>query len=193
MRQRGWLRLRPRVRTRLRVFSGLAPILLAAPIMAQTESKSAYLDVKYVTAGTATDVHWRSVYGSYGKTQRQSKALLIEVRNMSKLPGKFCIEWYFIGKPVSGSMRFIYDHGSKQVELSGGDFTKLEIESDELKSTRWRSSTGRYYYQKGDKADGWLVRALVGDEVIRVAASGPAYEKRGRDEEQLKRLIERAR
>jgi hypothetical protein len=160
---------------------------------AEAESKSVFMDVEYVTAGTATDVHWRSVYGSYGKTQRQSKALLIEVRNMSKLPGRFRVEWYFIGKPLSGTKRFIYDHGAKDVELDGGDFTKLEVESDDLTSTRFRSRSGRYYYKSGDKADGWLVRAISGDEVVRVKASSVAYEKYGRDEEQLQRLIERAR
>jgi hypothetical protein len=174
-----------------KVFFACVFFTATTPAMAQTESKSAYLDVKYVTAGTATDVHWRSVYGSFGKTQHESKALLIEVRNMSQNPAKFGIEWYFIGKPIRGTTRFIYDHGSKEVELAGGALTRLEVASDELSSTRYRSSSGRYYYKSGDKADGWIVRALAGGEVIRVKASSSQYEKYGSDNEQLKQLMER--
>ncbi len=154
-------------------------------------SKSVYLDVKSSTSSSTLAASRDSFSSYYYKKQAKSSVLEVSVRNMSPLPGKFSLEWYFFGRPTSGSKRFLFDRGQKDIELKPGAFTKIELESDELTSSRARSYYGYYHYRSGDKADGWAIRALVGKEVVRIKASNPNYERIMEDESELARYIEK--
>jgi hypothetical protein len=99
---------------------------------------------------------------------------------MSALPGEFQIEWYFFGKPANGTGRFLYDKGSKKVMLAPGATEKVSIDSKELSNHTYRGDGYYWYgynYTSGDKADGWIIRAKVGEEVVRLKASNPVLEQ----------------
>jgi len=152
-------------------------------------SKSIFLDVVESTGSSKTINHWRDVSGAYSQTKTSSKELGVTVRNMSALPGEFEIEWYFFGKPASGSGRFLYDKGSKKVSLAPSAYEKISIDSKELSN---RTTRDYYYYgytyNSGDKADGWIIRAKVGEDVVRVKASNPVLEQLSQDPEAFTKL-----
>ena len=143
-------------------------------------SKSVFLDVVESTGSSKTVTHWRDISGAASQTKTSSRELAVTVRNMSALPGEFEIEWYFFGKPASGTGRFLYDNGSKKVTLAPGAFEKVSIDSKELSN---RTTRDYYYYgynySSGDKADGWVIRAKAGDEVVRVKGFQPAARTSG--------------
>jgi hypothetical protein len=160
-----------------------------APGQTPAASKSVFLDAVESTGNAKTVVHGRDVYGGYNQTRTSSRALAITVRNMSALPGEFEIEWYFFGKPASGTGRFLYDKGSQKVSIAPGAFQKVSVDSKELSAHTVRDYYyWGYNYTSGDKADGWIIRAKVGDEVVRVKASSALLEQMTADKEAFARL-----
>ncbi|HSI13746.1 MAG TPA: hypothetical protein VK961_17000 [Chthoniobacter sp.] len=167
---------------------GVLPVVLFAAqfnVHAQAPaatSKSVFLDVVESTGSAKTVNHWRDVSGAYSQTRTSSRELNVTVRNMAAMPGEFEIEWYFFGKPSSGSGRFLYDKGSKKVTLAPSAFEKVSIDSKELSNHTVRDYYYYgYTYNSGDKADGWIIRAKVGEEVIRVKASTALLEQMAAD------------
>ena len=172
-------------------------ILAIVPLLrAQTPatSKSVAIDVADNAGDSTTLDSWRNVYGSNARTKAVTRELTITVRNMSgTLPAEFKVEWYFVGKPSGGTQRFLYDKGSKSVSLKPGAFEKLQVESKELSNYKYTSVFRGYTYRSGDKADGWIIRAKVGDEVVRVKASSPQLELLEKNAEEFKRFVAKPR
>jgi len=161
-------------------------LFLVATFTAQGQapatSKSVYLDVVESTGSSTTVNHWRDISGNYSQTKTSSRELAVTVRNMSALPGEFEVEWYFFGKPANGTGRFLYDKGSKKVSVAPGASEKLAVDSKELSAHTVRDYYYYgYNYTSGDKADGWVIRAKVGEEVIRVKGSNPLLEQTAQD------------
>jgi hypothetical protein len=164
------------------------------PAPATATSKSVVIDAVQSNGSSKTVNHWRDMSGNYSQTKTTSKELTITVRNMSALPGEFEIEWYFFGKPASGSGRFLYDKGSKKISVAPGAFETFPVESKELSAKTVRDFYYYgYNYTSGDKAEGWLIRAKVGDEVVRLKASSPQLEQLASDETAFARLVNRTK
>jgi hypothetical protein len=154
-----------------------------------TTSRSVFLDVVESAGSSKTVNHWRDISGNYSQTKTSSRELAVTVRNMSALPGEFDIEWYFFGKPANGSGRFLYDKGSKKVTLAPSAYEKVSVDSKELSN----HTTRDYYYygytyNSGDKADGWIIRAKVGEEVVRLKASNALLEQMAQDPDAFAKL-----
>jgi hypothetical protein len=175
----------------------LSVVFFAVAINAQAQapggvtqtSKSVFLDAVESQGTSSTVNHWRDISGNYSQTKTSSRDLNITVRNMSQLPGEFEIEWYFFGKPAGGTGRFLYDKGSKKMTVAPGAFEKLPVESKELSNHMIRDYYWYgYTYTSGDRADGWIIRAKVGEEVVRVKASSPILEQLASDETSFTKL-----
>jgi len=161
---------------------------------ASATSKSVFLDAVESTGNSTTVNHWRDISGDYSQTKTSSKELDITVRNMSQLPGEFEIEWYFFGKPANGTGRFLYDQGSKKISVPPGAFLKVPVESKGLSAHTVRGYYWYgYNYTSGDKADGWVIRAKVGDEVVRVKASNPLLEQMASDPNGFSKLTSKTK
>ena len=159
---------------------------------APATSRSVFLDALETPGDSKTTNNWRTYDGSYSKTRVQTRDLGITVRNMATLPGKFTVEWYFFGKPTGGSGRFLYDKGKQELTLAPSAFQKIDVESKELSSNSVRDYYWwGYNYKSGDKADGWIVRVKVGDEVIRVKSSNAQLEQLEKNKAEFARLVER--
>jgi len=161
-----------------------AVIIVSAHGQAPATSKSVFLDVVESQGSSKTVNQWRDISGNYSQTKTSSRLLNVNVRNMSPAPGDFEVEWYFFGKPANGSGRFLYDKGSKRVTLAPNAFEKVPIESKELSNHTVRDYYAySYTYSSGDKADGWIIRVKVGDDVVRVKGSNALLEQLAQDPE----------
>jgi hypothetical protein len=161
---------------------------------AAASSRSVVIDA-VDSAGNATTLQsWRNVYGSSAKTKAETRQLDIAVRNLSgTLPGEFKVEWFFVGKPAAGTRRFLYDKGSRQMSLKPGAFEKFEVESKQLNNYRYHSVSSGYVYRSGDRADGWIVRVKVGDDVVRTKASSPQLEELEKNKDEFERFLKNGR
>jgi len=165
--------------------------VLTAQAQDSATSKSVFLDVVESTGNSKTINHWRDISGNYSQTKTSSRDLDLTVRNLSpNLPGDFEVEWYFFGKPASGSGRFLYDKGSKKVTIAPSASEKVPVESKELSANTVRDNYWYgYSYTSGDKADGWIIRVKAGGEVVRVKGSSPLLEEAAADETAFAKLI----
>ncbi len=153
-------------------------------------SKSVFIDASESTGDSKTTNNWRYSDGSYSKTKVATRELNITVRNMSALPGQFTVEWFFVGKPSSGTRRFLYDKGQRNVTLAPSAFEKISVESKELTSNSVRDYYYYgYSYKSGDKPDGWIIRAKVGDEVVRVKTSSPQLDQLESNKAEFERFV----
>ena len=178
--------------SRLASVLAICTFALVPLLRAQTPatSKSVTIDVAENAGDSTTLDSWRNVYGSNSRTKAVTRQLTITVRNMSgTLPAELNVEWHFVGKPSGGTRRFLYDKGSKSVSLKPGAFEKLQVESKELSNYKYTSVFSGYTYRSGDKADGWIIRTKVGDEVVRVKASSPQLEQLEKNAEEFKRFV----
>lgn len=154
-------------------------------------SRSVALDATESAGDSTTLDRWRTSAGSNSRTKAVSRQLTISVRNMSgSLPGEFEIEWYFVGKPASGIRRFLYDKGTKRVTLKPGTFEKVTVTSKELSNYKYTSVYSGYTYRSGDRADGWIIRAKVGDDVVRVKASNATLEQLEKNPEEFGKFVQ---
>jgi len=169
---------------------GILGLISTVSAQAPATSRSVFLDAVESGGDSKTTNNWRTYDGSYSKTKVATRELAITVRNMSAIPGKFTIEYYFVGKPANGTRRFLYDQGTKEVTLAPNAFQKISVESKELSS----SSVRDYYwygysYKSGDKPDGWIIRAKVGDEVVRVKTSSPQLDQLEKDKDEFAKFV----
>jgi hypothetical protein len=175
----------------------LGIVAFISPVCAQAPatSRSVFLEAMESAGDSKTTNNWRTYSGSYDKTKVATRELAITVRNMSQtLPGKFTIEWYFIGKPTNGTRRFLYDQGNKEITLAPSAFEKIAVESKELSSRTVRDSyyySYGYNYKSGDKPDGWIIRAKVNGEVVRVKASSPQLELLEKNKAEFEQFVSR--
>jgi hypothetical protein len=171
------------------VLDAVWPVFAQAP----ATSRSVFIDAVESAGDSRTTNNWRTYDGSYSKTKVASRELAITIRNMSALPGQFSIEWYFVGKPANGTRRFLYDKGEKQVTLTPSSFEKFSVESKDLTSKAVRDSYYYYgyNYKSGDRPDGWIIRAKVGDDVVRVKASSPQLEQLEKNKEEFAKFVEK--
>jgi hypothetical protein len=171
-----------------------AAALSAANAQTAGTSRSVTIDAVDSAGNAATLKSWRNVYGSNSRTKAETRQLEIAVRNMSgTLPGEFNVEWYFVGRPAAGTRRFLYDKGSRRISLKPGAFEKFEVESKELNNYRYHSAYSGYVYRSGDRADGWIVRVKVDDDIVRTKASSAQLEALEKDKTQFDRFVKDAR
>jgi len=162
----------------------------SALAQAPAASKSVFIDAVESAGDSKTINHWRYGDGSYNKTKVATRELAITVRNMAAVPGQFTIEYFFVGKPANGTRRFLYDKGTKDVTLAPSAFQKVSVESKELTSNAVRDYYYYgYSYKSGDKPDGWIIRAKVGDEIVRVKTSSPQLDQLAGDKDEFEKFV----
>ena len=78
--------------------------------------------------------------------------------------------------------------------MGPGAFQKLPVDSKELSNHTVRDYYWYgYTYSSGDKADGWVIRAKVGEEVVRVKASNPLLEQMASDPDGFTKLTSKTK
>lgn len=145
-----------------------------------TKSKMVALDATTDIEKQDTNYNWVKPSGRYKKTTETTTALTITARNASpSLDGEFTIEWWFVAKKLHGSTngfgQFAQSNGSKTISLKAGTSEVVVAESDPEKLVT-KHKIHHPTHEYGKKVEGWIVRAKVGDEVVRVKASTPMLE-----------------
>ena len=202
------------------VLTVAAVLIGAGSLSAQTADRrlSLSMEVRPVSSGGATrsknslHMHEGQKLPGYVQTRKNDFSstrkrgsgvgLDVEVRNFSQLSAEAVVEWYFVGKPVTGQDLFVFDQGSKALTIASGSREIIGAESSELTSTVKKHLTLRSGYaggfqnnlpsasvkKSGSKVAGWIVRLIAGSQVLQVRASSPSLETTGRNESQLRLL-----
>lgn len=202
------------------LFTILAVLVGAGASFAQTPSRthSLSLDVRPVSSGGATRSRnnlkiqesprlpgfdqLRNESFSASRTRGSGVGLDLEVKNFSRQNDEATLEWYFVGKQVTGGSFFVFDQGSQKVQIRAGSREIVEIQSKELTSTVEKNLERRSGYVRGTltnessasvkrsgyKAAGWIVRLMADGQLLQVRASAPSLDTIGKNESQLGQL-----
>ena len=137
---------------------------------------------QHISGGSSTDYNYKTYWGSYVRTVKSFKDIEVTIVPPRKEKHPLKLEFFFV---IKGDYRYARKAGE-------ADFP--EGEGSAVFSTSTRQSQHRLVYvgvyaQSGEKVEGWLVRALKGDQIVGVAASGPSLEETAASPERLSALV----
>jgi hypothetical protein len=135
-----------------------------------------------VSGSSPTDYSYRTHWGSYNRMVTSFKDIEVTIVQPRKEKHPLKLEFFFV---IKGDNRYAKKAGE-------ADFP--EGEGSAIFSTSTRQSQSRYVYigfygRSGEKVEGWLVRALKGDQIIGVAGSAPSLEETAASPERLNALV----
>jgi hypothetical protein len=137
---------------------------------------------QHVSGGNSTDYRYKAAWGSYVRTVTSFKDIEVTIVQPRREKHSLKLEFFFV---IKGDSRYAKRAGE-------ADFPEGEGSAVFSTSTRQRQERWVYvgvYGQSGEKVDGWLVRALKGNQIVGVAASAPSLEETAANPERLDELL----
>src|SRR6266513_4882044 len=169
------------------------PLILASSIFtgfaiasAQQPNKlapgsSLSISAKNVGSATSTSYHWSTSWGSYDRDFFTQQDVELEAHNLSSLPAKIVVDFYFVGQPENQpEPRKLFSKRTFDVDVPPGYQKRVSLRSDVLKSNETRYVTLGEQYNSGYQITGWLLQASVPNEATPFASvsSSPAWIER---------------
>jgi hypothetical protein len=137
---------------------------------------------QHISGGSPTDYSYKTSWGSYVRTVKSFKDIEVTIVQPRKEKHPLKLEFFFVIK------------GDHRYAKRAGEMDFPEGEGSAVFSTSARQSQQRFvfvgsYAQSGEKVEGWLVRALQGDQIVGLAASAPSLEETAANPERLNVLL----
>ena len=115
--------------------------------------------------------------------------LWIEIRSLSSKTIRVSLEWYFVAKDVDGGKQWIFDHGSKALDLMANGPAMIEnVESQSLESTVITLRRGARAEFGGEIA-GYIVLVKSDGKILKTAASPRSLEDVAGSPEAIQKLM----
>jgi len=125
-------------------------------------SSSLSISAKNVGSATSTSYHWGTSWGSYDRDFFTQQDIELEAHNLSSLPAKIVVDFYFVGQPEhQAELRKLFSKRTFDVDVPPGYQKRVSLRSDVLKSNETRYVTLMEQYNSGYQITGWLLQAGV--------------------------------
>ena len=122
----------PIVLTRLPIASAQQSSKLAPP-------SSLSISAKNVGSATSTNYRWATSWGSYDRDYFTQQDIELEAHNLSSLPAKIVVDFYFVGQPEhQAEPRRLFSRRTFEVDVPPGYQKRVSLRSDVLKSNETR-------------------------------------------------------
>ena len=139
------------------------------------------ISAKNVGSATSTSYHWSTSWGSYDRDFFTQQDVELEAHNLSSLPAKIVVDFYFVGQPENQpEPRKLFSKRTFDVDVPPGYQKRVSLRSDVLKSNETRYVMLGEQYNSGYHITGWLLQASVPNEATPFASvsSNPAWIER---------------
>ena len=169
----------------------IAFLFLTATVCTTTFAEPIAVTLRVKRLATVKDVeeNWKSSWGSYDRDFSRSLAIDISVFNLRSTPSTVTLEVLFVAKPLSGSGRWVFDRVEEELKLDGQkEFRAGKLSKELLASVQNYESLGTRE-QAGGKIEGYIVRILDGQRIVKVEASSNPLKKIGEDQEQVDEMV----
>ncbi|MBU4198936.1 MAG: hypothetical protein KKG09_07410 [Verrucomicrobia bacterium] len=170
------------------IIAGLLMGLIAGSVPAQNHQ--ILFKVSRKPMESATKTNWQNRWGGSGKKVSKQMVLEIEIKNMAASNDSVTLEWYFVAKSLDRKKLWVFDSGSSLVDLIPMGVVKLTKESEDLSVRIANFPMHSFTRKEGDKVEGYIVRIIDGVKIIAIDASSQPLEEIGRNDAQLKELID---
>jgi hypothetical protein len=147
------------------------------------------LNVKRISSVKDVQKNWQTSWGSYDRDFSRAVAVDISLWNMRKAPETVTLEVLFIAKPLSGDKRWVFDRVVEEIELDQTKPYRAVKMSKALTASVQNYAALGVRDEAGGQIDGFIVRVLQGDMVIKVEASSFPLKRLGSDKLQIALLI----
>ena len=134
------------------------------------------------SGGSSTDYSYRTSWGSYVRTVTSTRDIEVTVNQPRKEKQPLKLEFFFV---IKGDKRYAKQAGS--LDLPEGEGSAIFSTSSKRGQERWVYLGFRE--GSGERIEGWLVRALKGDEIVGIAASSPSLEELAAQPQKLRALL----
>jgi hypothetical protein len=162
------------------VFTGLA-IASAQEPNKLAPASSLSISAKNVGSTTSTSYHWATSWGSYDRDYFTQQDVELEVHNLSSLPAKIVVDFYFVSQPEhQPEPRKLFSRRTFDVDVPPGYQKRVSLRSDVLKSNETRYVTLGEQHNSGYQITGWFLQASVPNQATPFASvsSNPAWIER---------------
>jgi hypothetical protein len=150
-------------RTRARaVYLGLFSTTLGFTLAAATRqfAPASSIGVSAKEIGSARNIvtRWQTSWGSFDRDYLATRDIEIEIHNLSQLPARIAIDFYFVGRPQRlPTPHKLFSKHSFIVSVAGSDQERLSLRSDVLRSREIYYAALGENYTSGFEIEGWIL------------------------------------
>ena len=143
-------------------------IILASPIGLASGAKqfapASSIGVSAKEIGSARNIvtYWQTSWGSFDRSYLATRDIEIEIHNLSQLPARLAIDFYFVGRPQRlPTPRKLFSKRSFIIDVAPGYQERFSLRSDVLRSHEIYYATLGENYTSGYEIEGWIVFARL--------------------------------
>jgi hypothetical protein len=139
------------------------------------------ISAKNVGSASSSSYRWATSWGSYDRDYFTQQDVELEAHNLSHLPAKIIVDFYFVGQPEhQAEPRKLFSRRTFDVDVLPGYQKRVSLRSDVLKSNETRYVMLGEQYNSGYQITGWFLQASVPNEAtpFASASSNPAWIER---------------
>jgi hypothetical protein len=142
---------------------GLFPITPADVILASATKQFApagSIGVSAKEIGSARNIvtRWQTIWGSFDRDYLATRDVEIEIHNLSQLPARIAIDFYFVGRPQRlPTPHKLFSKHTFIVNVAGSGQERFSLRSDVLHSRETYYATLGENYTSGFEIEGWIL------------------------------------
>lgn len=114
--------------------------------------------------GSARNIvtHWQTTWGSFDRDYLATRDVEIEIHNLSQLPARIAIDFYFVGRPQRlPTPHKLFSKHSFILNIAGSGQERFSLRSDVLHSREIYYATLGENYTSGYEIEGWILFARL--------------------------------
>ena len=114
--------------------------------------------------GSARNIvtHWQTSWGSFDRDYLATRDIEIEIHNLSQLPARIAIDFYFVGRPQRlPTPHKLFPKHSYIVNVAASDQERFSLRSDVLHSREIYYAALGENYTSGYEIEGWILFARL--------------------------------
>ena len=144
-------------------------------------ASSLSVSAKTVGSSASAVYYWVTSWGSYDRDFFARQDVEIEAHNLSNLPAKIAIDFYFVGRPdLKPEPRILFSQRTFTIDVAPGYQKRVSLRSDVLTSSEQRYVALNEQHNSGYQIAGWFLQARLPNDTrtFANASSEPAWLER---------------
>ena len=146
----------------LGLFATTIGYTLAAAPRQFAPASSIGISAKEIGSARNIVTHWQTSWGSFDRDYLATRDIEIEIHNLSKLPARIAIDFYFVGRPQRlPTPHKLFSKHSFIVNVTASYQERFSLRSDVLHSRETYYATLGERYTSGYEIEGWILFARL--------------------------------
>lgn len=164
---------------------GAFALLLAIPVVKAgpeqnrlAPARSLSISAHEIGSAGSTSYSWATSWGSYIRDFFTQQDVLIDAHNLSSLPAKIIVDFFFVGQPEhKNEPRKLFSRRTFTIDIPPAYLNRVSLRSEVLKSNEQRYVLLGEQYNSGYHITGWFLEASVPNDTtpFTYASSNPSW------------------